>query len=793
MKRRLFKKAFRDLFKDKRKAIVALSAIVIGMIAFGTLLFSYEIITNELIITYSSTNPSSASISVDCIDNQLIELTEAFTEIEEYEVKTQYQMRGQKENGEWTTVELFASDDYTAQGINKVFYIDGNENPGQDEMLIERDAINVAGKSIGDTIFLTMPDGSEKELTITGVINDLSVHPATMHNTIYVYVSMETLKAMGLFPNRIDYKISGNPYDRENILTVSNEYLRMLEQNGYQIKGLSVENIPGVSMHLEEYKTALFLLRTFAFVAFLFGCMIMSSLITSILTGQVRQIGILKTFGTKTGSITLSYLVALFSFVGFAGASSLLLSKLLANIVSTILLRISNMSLTHTQINPVLYVVFLLLCFTVPLLIAFLAIRRATKITIKEAINDSVMESVNAKVSGVHKKQYGIIAWLPRPVMFTMRNALRRKARFILNVATLALSGACFITVFVSMLSVSTTLKDNLNTFGYDYRFITNSAGDTEVGEVLQANKEIGAYECWGYTSGKILHEDGQIGNSYPVFAIPQNSKLVNPDLLEGNWLQGEEADGIVVGHEFLKNNPDVSIGDTITLDIAETQLKLRIAGEIKDFSGSNIYMCKEYYMENVPAESRRDIVQVQLDSNRRGRSKAKFIQRIEESLLEKGISILQSETKANAIKILNSHYMATFQTFLIVIFMILVVSAFGLSSTTNIQTLERRKEIGIMKAMGADKKQVVQIITSESVFTGLCGWGLSAVLAIGGIMIGLIYFSAVTLKAPIVLNIGSVFAGYAIWLLLILLIGKKASRRAAVFAANMTVKNSLE
>lgn len=787
MNKLLFKKAFRDLFSNKRNAITAISAVIIGMVAFGTLLFSYELITNETVTTYSSINPSSATIIVDRIDNRFIELTEDFSDISEYEVKSNYQIRGQKSNGEWTTVELFSSTDYTTLDVNKVFHLYGAVSPQSNEMLIERDAINVAGKDIGDTLLLSLPNGTETSLKITGVLNDLSVHPATMHNTIYAYVSMETLNEMGLSSNKLDFKISGEPYNRERIQTISNQYLRMLEQNGYQIKGLSIENTPGISMHLEEYKTALFLLRTFAFVAFLFGCLIMSSLITSILAQQIKQIGILKTFGTKNISIAYSYLLALLSFIGLAALVALPFSKLLANALSSFLLRISNMNLTHTQVVPILYPAFLVLCVSVPLLIAFLSIRQATKITVKDAINYSGI----GKVSTEKPLLRGTVR-LPRPVMLTLRNAFRRKGRFFLNVSTLAISGVCFITVLVSMFSVSMTLKDNLNTLSYDYRFLVNGTEEETLTEALSSNSEIGTFEYWGYTSGKFIYGNGEVGNSYPIFAIPKNSSLINPDLLGGTWLQDEVTNKIVVGHEFLQSNPTLSIGDTLSLEIEGAKSDLRIVGVIKDFSGSNIYMNKDFYVQNVPEESRQNIVQVQLDSNLRGRSRANLIESMETSLLEQNVSILQSETKANAIKILNSHYMATFQTFLIIIFMILIVSAFGLSSTTNVQTLERMKEIGVMKAMGADKKQIIKIITSESIFVGLSSWVISALLAIPSIIVGLSYFGATTLETSIMLSWGAVFAGYLIWLILILIVGKQASKRSALLAANMTIKATL-
>lgn len=786
MYRRLFKKAFRDLFSDTRKTLIAMAAIMVGMIAFGTLYFSYEMITGELITTYSSTNPPSASINVDYIDETFIDITEGFNDIADFEVKSYYKMRGQTTNGEWVTLELFALDNFESLHMNKVFFVEGMRTPSLNEMLIERDAIAVAGKDIGDTLLITLPDGSEKEMKITGVINDIGVHPATMHNTIYAYVSMDTLQAMGLVPNRIDILVEGDSYNRQSILTISNEYMRLLENNGYQIRKLEVEDTPGISMHLDEYKAALFMLRTFAFAAFLFGCLIMSSLVSSIMSRQIKQIGILKSFGTTTGQITISYISALLLFIVAAGLLSLPLSKVLANIISAPLLRISNITLVHTKVPPFMYIFFLCTCLILPPIIAYISVRKGTKTTIQEAVNDSGLSRNLGRTTLLKGSK-----WIQRPVLLTLRNALYRKGRFALNVSTLALSGVCLITVLVSMFSVQSTLKHNMNTFGYDYRFTVGKTSEAQVHDALNTVPQIEHFEYWGFTSGKLVFADNRVGNSFPVTAVPNESNLINPQLMAGRWITENDMGGIVVGHEFAQNQ-NSEVGDIVLLDIAGTKLELQIVGIIKDFSGPNIYMSENFYYQSIPQENRQDMVQVKLNSNLRGRSRANLIKEIEEIILGQGVSILESETKAKAIAILNSHYMATFQTFLIVIIMVVIVSSFGLASTTNIQTLERTKEIGIMKSMGADKKKIIKIVTSESVFVGLCGWALSAILAIPGIFIALAYFSANTLEAPIQFNGFAVIASYVIWLLLIMIISKKASKSSALRAATMTIKESL-
>lgn len=58
----------------------------------------------------------------------------------------------------------------------------------------------------------------------------------------------------------------------------------------------------------------------------------------------------------------------------------------------------------------------------------------------------------------------------------------------------------------------------------------------------------------------------------------------------------------------------------------------------------------------------------------------------------------------------------------------------------TYISVLERKKEIGILRAIGASKRNVSQVFNAETVIIGLCagliGIGLSLLLLIPGNMI---------------------------------------------------------
>ena len=69
-----------------------------------------------------------------------------------------------------------------------------------------------------------------------------------------------------------------------------------------------------------------------------------------------------------------------------------------------------------------------------------------------------------------------------------------------------------------------------------------------------------------------------------------------------------------------------------------------------------------------------------------------------------------------------------------------LVVSSIMIGVITYISVLERRKEIGILRAIGASKRNISEVFNAETFIIGLCsgcmGVGLSLILLIPGNML---------------------------------------------------------
>lgn len=63
---------------------------------------------------------------------------------------------------------------------------------------------------------------------------------------------------------------------------------------------------------------------------------------------------------------------------------------------------------------------------------------------------------------------------------------------------------------------------------------------------------------------------------------------------------------------------------------------------------------------------------------------------------------------------------------------LILLISAIGISNTMVVSVLERTRELGILKAVGAEDRHVLQLMLLEGAFTGVIGAGVAILLSVG-------------------------------------------------------------
>ena len=118
------------------------------------------------------------------------------------------------------------------------------------------------------------------------------------------------------------------------------------------------------------------------------------------------------------------------------------------------------------------------------------------------------------------------------------------------------------------------------------------------------------------------------------------------------------------------------------------------------------------------------------------------------------------------------------------------IVGSMGLTGTMGMNVLERTREIGITRAIGADDRAVMRTVIAEGVVIGSISFVLAIILSIP-ITYGLSRIVSLAIfQTPI--DVVFTYVGYAIWLGLVLVLSTVASILPAHNAARLTIREVL-
>jgi putative ABC transport system permease protein len=170
--------------------------------------------------------------------------------------------------------------------------------------------------------------------------------------------------------------------------------------------------------------------------------------------------------------------------------------------------------------------------------------------------------------------------------------------------------------------------------------------------------------------------------------------------------------------------------------------------------------------------------------------SQQRVADQLEAAYTAAGIQVSNTSTGATAIA-QNKQTTDILVYFLLVMaVLIAVVGGLGLTSTMSMNVIERTREIGVMRAIGASNRSVQSIVIVEGMMIGIISWILGALLAIP---IGILMANVVGrlfLQSPM----DFIFSmdGFMTWLVIVLILSALASFLPARNASRLTVREVL-
>jgi putative ABC transport system permease protein len=163
---------------------------------------------------------------------------------------------------------------------------------------------------------------------------------------------------------------------------------------------------------------------------------------------------------------------------------------------------------------------------------------------------------------------------------------------------------------------------------------------------------------------------------------------------------------------------------------------------------------------------------------------------RLDKYFRDKGFQVNAARTGQSTLKTASESLDILVTFLLIMALLTAVVGSMGLMGTMGMNVLERTREIGVMRSIGAVDGEIMRTVIVEGVVIGGISWLVGAVLSFPITYLLSDIVSLAIFKSPIAVHF--TYQGFAIWLLVVLALSAVASVLPARNAARLTIREVL-
>jgi len=789
-----------------RTALVVLS-IAVGVFSIGVISGAYAIISNDMSASYAANAPSNIELRMADFDESVLETVRNTNGIAEAEARRVFSIRVRAPGtNRWTALDLVAFDDFEANRVNLLIPVEGQGAPGKRQVVLERDALTRVDVEVGGLLEFELPDGSIKSMPMVGVVQDTAMGAGDFLAAPYAYITTSTLQYLHEPQdfNRIYATVSDGGDDILHIRDLGAGLKDRLEKGGaYVVRSRFSETH---THPLADTTNAILgiLMALGILIVFLSSSLIANTL-AALLQQHTRHIGIIKLVGGRGRQVLAMYLALIMAFGALALLVAVPLGGQGAYGLAAFIAGELNFTLLGYRIVPTALLIQVLVGLLVPLIAGLVPVINGSRVTVLKAISGEAARDeggrpkVEGRVSRFDRFQTRVTVALarrgihiPRPLVISLRNTFRRRGRLILTLFTLTMGGAIFIAVF----NVRVTLHDYIGAISR--YFVSDVSLDFEapyrLSEMEQAVMKVEGVtrvEGWQFVSGELLDETGMVLENLNVFAPPAKSELIEPILVAGRWIEPGDVRKFAVSEAIFKYYPDLQPGDRLKIRVLGKDETWEVIGIFKfvDREGLLAYAPYEYVSRLTNYANRAFMFRLVTVQHDRAYQDAKA-EELDAVLRERGFKLLSAEAGSASLDTAVESLDTLVVFLLIMAVLTATVGSMGLTGTMGMNVLERTREIGITRAIGATDRIIMLTVMVEGMLIGAISWGLGAVLSVPFTMLLARIVSLAVFETPI--DIVYTLNGYVLWLGLVLALSALASVIPARNAARLTIREVL-
>ncbi len=706
----LFRKAYRDVTQRRVRSLLTIGAIAIGVAGIVAIVSTAQNLARAQEDAYRNASQADVTFWVWDAPPKTARALEDLPNVTAAELRNNYFTKC-KWNGAYRDVYLWGLENFAEQRINQIRLL--GRAPQAGEFVAEASVRELWRVEIGDVIACRARDGTTLTLTLVGFAASPNYPSATILNWATVYANAtDVRKLLGIGgANHALIKLDDLTRARET----AREAERLLDRRGVSHSAATIRD-PQNYLGKRELDALFVLLGVFSAVGLGVSGFLVANTLAAMTAEQVGEIGIVKAIGGTRAQVIAIYLIAALLY-GVAGTllgtmlGALGSWRLLAYIGSLLNLEIAfAIAPEGVALGAVVGIVVTLVGGLIPAL-------AGTAIRVKDALEAYGITSTYGQ-GRVDRLAQKIVA-LPPLAAMSLRNLARRQARSLITLLIIALAVAASLAAQSVSASVDTAIDDLFRTFRADaWAWFDQSVG-TNFAANFRTVAGVQDVEVWSFG-------DAWVGTARArLWGVPANTRVYAPRLVAGRWYRADENDAVVISTDLAQERR-VQVGDVIEVEIGETRRAFRVVGIVIDnsiFLGSTV--AGKVFVEETMVERMQDrlgwatFFALRFDAHdpltvetRLGELQMKF------KRYQMGAGSAYRETRAakEQTRILT---LALYAMTLIVGAM----GALGVLNTLTLNVLERRREIGVLRAIGATDAHLTQVFLTEGLALGFGGW----------------------------------------------------------------------
>ena len=734
----IWHKVWFDLWHNKVRTLLAVLSIAVGVFAIGVVFSLADQMVAGMNQAHQAVYPSHANMSLTgFIDQDVAASLKKIPGIANVEPHNRIPVRYKlKPGGEWKDGLLVMRDDYENQTYDLV-QLKAGRWPTKDDIGIERQSSKFFGLEIGDQVIFQIGN-AERTFPITGKIRHPFSQPPMFGGPAVFFVNKRGMERFGIPEgtySSVMFRVE--PYSAEYAKQVAAVVKDRLARQGVSV-AMTIYMDPNEHWARFMLDGILIVLQVLAVVSLFMSAVLVLNTLTALITQQTNQIGILKAIGGGTRTIVLVYLTGVLAYGVMALTISLPLGVIAAFYVNRGFLSLLNIDYDVMTVSNSTLVLQVIAAIVIPLLAALLPTLSGAALTVRHAMStyglggdfgsnwlDRAIERIGQRL-------------LPAHYAIALGNLFRRKARLLLTQLALIVAGVMFLIIMSLSSSVTLTLDHELARRAYDttIQFLDYQRIDRAVETALTMDG-VEKAEVWFVQPATIVKgnhlvtETGkQAGQGVQLTGLPIGSGTYIPLMVAGRWLQPGDGQAIVMNRETAEDN-QIGIGDTVTLDLGPlgrddwqvVGLYQVVIGDVVNIDA--IYASQPVVFDAVKMRNRGSQLYVQTRLHTADYA-ADVTTRLKDVFEGRKMDVFSGQTIYETQKEATTQFSIVTGMMLALAVVVALVGGIGLMGALSISVVERTKEIGVMRAIGAQSNAILGMFVMEGVLQGWLSWAVA-------------------------------------------------------------------